>query len=420
MRPRPPRARARERDARRRSGAAASAAAFRSSVGENSRESSPPDAVPPPPPPPTNATPALRDPRAEFLDAIRDIQERCADIPDEVIVSVVGDMITEEALPTYQSMLNTLDGTKDNTGADTGAWARWTRAWTVCAREGPMRARSRARGGGGIPRLCAGGRVGAHGVRALTMRATVPACPRPHSCGARAPRSLARAQAEENRHGDLMNKYLWMTGRVDMVAVERTIQYLIGSGMDPKTDNNPYLGYLYTSFQERATKISHSNTRLLARAAGDDMLGKICGLVAADEARHEAAYQMVVEKLFSVDPEGTMAAYEDMMRKQIVMPAHLMYDGENENLWTEFSAVAEKQGVYTAMDYADIVEHLNKKWKIADMAVLGDAGASQEYLLKLPARIRRLAERAEKRAKSLNKEPVDARISWVYNRPVKM
>eukprot|EP00793_Prasinoderma_coloniale_P000296 PRCOL_00005280-RA len=292
----------------------------------------------------------------EFLDAIRDIQERCADIPDEVIVSVVGDMITEEALPTYQSMLNTLDGTKDNTGADTGAWARWTRAWT----------------------------------------------------------------AEENRHGDLMNKYLWMTGRVDMVAVERTIQYLIGSGMDPKTDNNPYLGYLYTSFQERATKISHSNTRLLARAAGDDMLGKICGLVAADEARHEAAYQMVVEKLFSVDPEGTMAAYEDMMRKQIVMPAHLMYDGENENLWTEFSAVAEKQGVYTAMDYADIVEHLNKKWKIADMAVLGDAGASQEYLLKLPARIRRLAERAEKRAKSLNKEPVDARISWVYNRPVKM
>ena len=236
----------------------------------------------------------------------------------------------------------------------------------------------------------------------------------------RSRRARSRAQAEENRHGDLMNKYLWMTGRVDMVAVERTIQYLIGSGMDPKTDNNPYLGYLYTSFQERATKISHSNTRLLARAAGDDMLGKICGLVAADEARHEAAYQMVVEKLFSVDPEGTMAAYEDMMRKQIVMPAHLMYDGENENLWTEFSAVAEKQGVYTAMDYADIVEHLNKKWKIADMAVLGDAGASQEYLLKLPARIRRLAERAEKRAKSLNKEPVDARISWVYNRPVKM
>jgi len=25
--------------------------------------------------------------------------------------------------------------------------------------------------------------------------------------------------------------------------------------MDPKTDNNPYLGFIYTSFQERATKV---------------------------------------------------------------------------------------------------------------------------------------------------------------------
>ena len=32
-------------------------------------------------------------------------------------------------------------------------------------------------------------------------------------------------------------------------AVEQTIQNLIGSGMDPKTDNNPYNGFIYTSFQ---------------------------------------------------------------------------------------------------------------------------------------------------------------------------
>lgn len=39
-----------------------------------------------------------------------------------------------------------------------------------------------------------------------------------------------------------------------MRSVEVTIQNLIGSGMDPKTENNPYLGFIYTSFQERATK----------------------------------------------------------------------------------------------------------------------------------------------------------------------
>ena len=30
---------------------------------------------------------------------------------------LVGDMITEEALPTYMAMLNTLDGVRDETGA---------------------------------------------------------------------------------------------------------------------------------------------------------------------------------------------------------------------------------------------------------------------------------------------------------------
>ena len=40
-------------------------------------------------------------------------------------------MITEEALPTYMAMLNTLDGVRDETGASPTPWARWTRAWTA-------------------------------------------------------------------------------------------------------------------------------------------------------------------------------------------------------------------------------------------------------------------------------------------------
>lgn len=63
--------------------------------------------------------------------------------------------------------------------------------------------------------------------------------------------------AEENRHGDLLNKYLYLSGRVDLKQIEKTIQNLIGNGMDPKTENNPYLGFIYTSFQERATKVSN-------------------------------------------------------------------------------------------------------------------------------------------------------------------
>ena len=81
-------------------------------------------------------------------------------------------------------------------------------------------------------------------------------------------------------------------------AVEKTIQNLIGSGMDPKTENNPYLGFIYTSFQERATKVSHGNTAAHASEYGDKQLGRICAAIAGDEARHEKAYIKIVDELF--------------------------------------------------------------------------------------------------------------------------
>lgn len=47
-----------------------------------------------------------------------------------------------------------------------------------------------------------------------------------------------------------------------------------------------------------------------------------------------------------------MVAFSDMMRKQIVMPAHLMDDNEHgnkngRNLFKDFSAVAQATGTYT-------------------------------------------------------------------------
>ncbi len=71
-----------------------------------------------------------------------------------------------------------------------------------------------------------------------------------------------------HRHGDLLNRYLYLTGRVDMRSVEVTIQHLITNGFNPKIKKDPYKGFIYTSFQERATKISHQNVARLANTAG--------------------------------------------------------------------------------------------------------------------------------------------------------
>ncbi|KAK4566366.1 hypothetical protein RGQ29_002569 [Quercus rubra] len=296
----------------------------------------------------------LPDPASDgFHDQVKELRERAKEIPDDYFVALVGDMITEEALPTYQTMLNTLDGVRDETGASPTSWGIWTRAWT----------------------------------------------------------------AEENRHGDLLNKYLYLTGRVDMRQIEKTIQYLIGSGMDPRTENSPYLGFIYTSFQERATFISHGNTARHAKEYGDSKLAQICGTIAADERRHETAYTKIVEKLFEIDPDGTVMAFADMMRKKISMPAHLMYDGRDDNLFEHFSAVAQRLGVYTARDYADILEFLVGRWNVEKMTGLSAEGRkAQDYVCRLPPRIRRLEERAQGRAKEAPTVP----FSWLFDREVKL
>lgn len=116
---------------------------------------------------PSDFLPDSSRPTDEFEEEVRALRARTAQLPDEYFVVLVGDMITEEALPTYQTMINTLDGVRDETGASSSPWAVWTRWWT----------------------------------------------------------------AEENRHGDLLGKYLYLSGRVDMKMIEKTVQYLIGSGM---------------------------------------------------------------------------------------------------------------------------------------------------------------------------------------------
>ena len=276
-------------------------------------------------------------------------RQEAENLPDDVLVVLIGDMVTEEALPSYQTWLNRFQGVSDTTGASDSPWAHWSRGWT----------------------------------------------------------------AEENRHGDLLNRYLYLSGRVDMRAVETTVHHLIANGFDPQTGTDPYLGFIYTSFQERATKISHKNVGVLAAKAGERRLHKICGLIAGDEARHEKAYKLFMSKVFELDPKRAILAFAHMMKTKIVMPASLMYDGREKSLFTKFSNVAQSLGVYTARDYADIIEALVREWKIPTLQGFSDATAkAQDYLCTLADRYRRLAERL--------KLSGTEKFSWIFDREVSL
>jgi len=283
-----------------------------------------------------------------WRDNVESFRERASAIPDDVLVVLVGNMVTEEALPNYAISLNLL--ARDYSGDSKTAWARWMRGWT----------------------------------------------------------------AEENRHGDLLNAYLRLTGRVDMRAVEVTVHHLIVNGFNPKSYPDPYAGLIYTSFQERATKVSHAKVGRLAMAAGDTNLGRICGKVAADESRHEQFYTRMMSEVISRDPGEAMLVFRDLMRRVIAMPGKLMDDGKDPSLFEHFAVVAQRMGVYTVQDYAQIMRHLVGTWDIANQSVTGKAAAAQEFLCNHADRLESLADSMS--ADVSSRPPV--KFSWIFDRAV--
>ncbi|KAB1226891.1 Acyl-[acyl-carrier-protein] desaturase, chloroplastic [Morella rubra] len=102
-----------------------------------------------------------------FLEQVKELRERSKEVLDDYFIVLVGGMITEEALPTYQARINGLEIFCDQTGVDDTPWSIWAKEWS----------------------------------------------------------------AEENRHDDLLNRYLYLSGWVDMKQIEKTTHYLIRYGM---------------------------------------------------------------------------------------------------------------------------------------------------------------------------------------------
>lgn len=278
----------------------------------------------------------------DFFEKVKDLQESAKGLPYDLVAVLIGDTITEEALPTYESWLATVEGVSKD---EEGGWMKWLRNWT----------------------------------------------------------------AEENRHGDLLNKYLYLSGRVNMRQMEISTQYLIADGFDIGTDRDPYRNFIYTSFQELATNISHRRVASLAKRDGDALLSKMCGVIASDEARHAKAYTDFIFQILKVDPNEVMIAFEDMMRKKIVMPAHFLREiGQKAGAAFEhFADAAQRLGVYTAVDYVEIMQDLIKDWQIESVTGLNDAGErARDYIMKLPARLTRIAER-------IKNPTLEYKFSWI-------
>lgn len=265
-------------------------------------------------------------------DELLELQAEAQRLPDDIISVLVGDTVTEEALPTYAMWLAHIEGVSEAGAAPASPWTAWNRAW----------------------------------------------------CG------------EENRHGDVLSRYLMLSGRVNMREIDIVINNLIYDGMDIQTGRDPYRFFVYTSFQELATNRSHRNVGKLAKQAGAERLFKMSGVIAGDEGWHARAYRLFVEKFLELDTNEAMLAIADLLRRQIIMPAMNMRErgAARGDTFATFEALAQRIGVYTAQDYLEILEFLINAWNIPAFSGLSAAAEqAQTFICGLPDRYRRLLKR---------------------------
>src|SRR5690606_31080140 len=66
--------------------------------------------------------------RDTFFEEIRDLQDSAKELSYDTVAVLVGDTITEEALPTYESWLSMVEDVSKN---GQGGWMKWVRACTA-------------------------------------------------------------------------------------------------------------------------------------------------------------------------------------------------------------------------------------------------------------------------------------------------
>ena len=282
-----------------------------------------------------------------WRDEVGELQAEAGRLSDEMLVVLVGNVVTEEALPAYLATINRCGGMTDRTGVDDHPWARWARSWT----------------------------------------------------------------AEEKRHGDVSRGYLMLSGRVNLRSVEVTIQHLLRNGFDTRAEGDPYRGLAYASFQEHATKTSWNQLGKLCGAQGAPLLHKICGVIAADEARHERVYVTLLREVLQRDPSGGLEALEATLTHAIVMPARLMHDGHDRRLFERFADVGQRIGIYGPHDYAENLSQLIKTLGIETLQGLDERGEqARDVICALPARFHAMADARTQRA------PRPVPFAWIHGR----
>ena len=81
------------------------------------------------------------------------------------------------------------------------------------------------------------------------------------------------------------------------------------------------------------------------------------------------------------------------------MPGVFLYDGNNDNLFENYVAIAQRLSVYNVKDYVDILEYFVERWNVGKQTGLSEEGRrAQDYVCGLGQRLRKMEKRAQEKA----------------------
>ena len=153
------------------------------------------------------------------------------------------------------------------------------------------------------------------------------------------------------------------------------------------------VGPLSSRVANLAVVAPHLNQGVPSEAGSFD---KPVAVIAGDEGWHAKAYRLFVDKFLELDRDEALLAIADMFRKKITMPAMNMREAGREagDAFKRFEVIAQRSGVYTSLDYIEIMESLIDAWNIAHLDHLSpEAERAQDFICTLPARYRKAMER---------------------------
>ncbi|MBI3171543.1 MAG: acyl-ACP desaturase [Hydrocarboniphaga effusa] len=194
--------------------------------------------------------------------------------------------------------------------------------------------------------------------------------------------------AEEDRHGCAIRDYVRDARIYHMTALEKLQYQYIEAGFDPDWEQDPYRLLAYTSLQEKATQVAHSN---VGRQAGnyEPRLQRVLAHISGDESRHYQFYRAGFGAVLEQDPNQALQSLQKVTLG-FAMPGH------NVSGFTEMSEVIRRNNIFGPRQYSDIVVELLDHWKIGALGGLSAAGEeARDKLMKVPARLSRIADYAD-------------------------